>query len=111
MTAPAGQGIIVGDREDNVTGVARRTNTRALLALILLGLATAFVLDRLNRPPVGMTQPPAGGSQSQQPSNQAAPPSANTIRSLADIAQLRSPAEQDVARAYFRYWDVYAAAM
>jgi len=102
---------------ETVTGQSRRTNARALLVgvamlvVVLLALATAFLLDRVNRPPVGIGQAPTAGIPAQPPSPQAAATDSAPIRSLADVDRLRSPVEQAVARAYLRYWDVYAVAM
>jgi hypothetical protein len=76
----------------------------ALLALIVVVLAVAFLLDRQLRPRVGVG--PAAGTSSVT----AGTPS-RTISGEADLSLLATPLEREVAAAYLRYWAVYGAAL
>jgi len=91
-----------------------------VLLVVLVVLGSAFALDRYFRPRVGI-EPAAGASvagasptapTATTPSSSAAGQGAVvTITQAADISRLGSQREREVARAYLRYWDVYAQAM
>lgn len=81
----------------------------ALLLLIVIALAGALLLDRRFRAPVGIEvgEIPAASATVVTGSADAS----TTISSASELGRLNSPLERDVARAYLRYWDVYAEAM
>jgi hypothetical protein len=104
--------------EDNVLPESRRSTMRAavigaaVLALILMALTAGFLLDRVNRRAVGVVTPSAIAGRRQASGGSTAPTTSPVVlQTEADVSRLRTPLEQDIARAYFRYWAVYAAAM
>lgn len=94
------------------TGSAKRTAKprsywlagSVLLLLVAVILSGAFLLDRQFRPRVGI-ETATGGS----PGAVTAP--GRTISTEAEIAQLATPLEREVATAYLRYWALYSTAM
>ena len=82
----------------------------ALLVLILAVLAAGVIVERRYRAPVGI-QATGGAGAVASPAVTAQVGGPAVITQPADIARLSSPLEREVALAYFRYWDVYAAAM
>lgn len=81
----------------------------ALLVLVVIALAGALLLDRRFRSPVGIEvgERPASSATAVTGSARAS----TTISNASELGRLNSPLERDVARAYLRYWDIYAEAM
>jgi hypothetical protein len=76
----------------------------ALLLVVVLLLAGAFLLDRQFRPRVGIeTGSGVATGAITAPSR--------TITTEAEIGQLATPLERELAAAYLRYWEVYAHAV
>jgi hypothetical protein len=82
----------------------------ALLGVVLLLLAAAFLLDRQFRPRVGIESAPAAGSTAT--GNQATAPGASAVASVAVPWQRigTTPLEREIEEAYARYWEVRSQA-
>jgi len=93
----------------NVSAAQRRSYVgiaAALLALVFVIVAGAFLLNRQLRPRVGI-EAIAGPSAVQE----SEAPASRTISSESEIGLLATPLQREVATAYLRYWTVYGAAM
>lgn len=81
----------------------------ALLVLVVMAVASALLLDRRFRSPVGIERGERPASSATTATGSAG--ASTTITNASELGRLNSPLERDVARAYLRYWDVYSEAM